>query len=82
MDIIEIIKVIVPALIGVIGCYFALKGAIETNRKEIADLTTSAEKRLDKLESQKEVDTKSFQDLIRSIDRLNFHFEKLEKTGK
>lgn len=93
MDIIEILKTTIPALIGVIGAYFSLIGSIKENKKEIDGLKeahqkeidtfrANTEKRLDKLECQKEVDTKTFQDLIRAIDRLNYHFETQEKFMK
>ena len=75
VDIVEALKNIVCTIILIVVAYFTQKGRID----KIELRLDNKKARLDKLESQNEIDTKSFQDLTRSIDRLNFHFENLEK---
>ncbi len=72
---IEMLKNIIPTVVLLCGLYYTIEG-----RLNVIELRLNAKKiRIEKLESQSEINIKTFQDLTRSIDKLNFHFENQEK---
>lgn len=81
-EIIEFLKNIIPTIVAILVAYFGLKGRIDTIEMRLDNKKILIEKqsiRIEKLEDHKENNTKNFQELIHSLDKLNTNIISLEK---